>query len=112
MTMKPQYKNYETVVCSFARFATYVCLLCWQACVDLEKGEPPSQSAVRETVLTVILIMLKVGVVALVTGLICYYMGWMFAFQLCLVALVAYLAAGGGYRWFYVAFKTLPRDTK
>ncbi|BES89299.1 fatty acid transport protein [Nesidiocoris tenuis] len=29
-----------------------------------------------------------------------------------LVALVAYLAAGGGYRWFYVAIRTSPRDIK
>ncbi|XP_073987988.1 long-chain fatty acid transport protein 4-like isoform X3 [Rhodnius prolixus] len=37
-------------------------------------------------------------------------MGLTFVVQLAIVALVAFLAAGGGYRWFYVAFKTLPRD--
>ncbi|KAJ9588452.1 hypothetical protein L9F63_018185, partial [Diploptera punctata] len=31
---------------------------------------------------------------------------------LLLVAIVAYLAAGGRYKWFYVVFKTAPRDLK
>lgn len=43
-------------------------------------------------------------------GLVWYFMGWMFVIQLILVAVVAYLAAGGGYRWLYVFFRTLPRD--
>lgn len=38
-----------------------------------------------------------------------YFLGWICVVQLILVAIVAYLAAGN-YKWFYVAFKTAPRD--
>jgi hypothetical protein len=54
----------------------------------------------------------KVGVVVSFSALVWYFMGWMVLVQLILVAIVAYLAAGGGYRWFYVALRTLPRDLK
>ncbi|RZF40359.1 hypothetical protein LSTR_LSTR008789 [Laodelphax striatellus] len=43
-------------------------------------------------------------------GTVWYFMGWMFVIQLILVALVAYLAAGRGYKWLYVALRTAPRD--
>ncbi|KAL1123802.1 hypothetical protein AAG570_001573 [Ranatra chinensis] len=45
-------------------------------------------------------------------ALVWHFMGLVFVIQLILVALVAYLAAGGGYRWFYVALVTVPRDLK
>jgi membrane protein implicated in regulation of membrane protease activity len=53
----------------------------------------------------------KLGVLAAASALVWYFMGWVVLIQLILVAIVAYLAAGGGYRWFYVALRTLPRDT-
>jgi membrane protein implicated in regulation of membrane protease activity len=54
----------------------------------------------------------KLGIVAACSGLVWYFMGWMVLIQLILVAIVAYLAAGGGYRWFYIAIRTAPRDVK
>jgi hypothetical protein len=54
----------------------------------------------------------KVGVVVASSALVWHFLGWMVLVQLILVAIVAYLAAGGGYRWFYVALRTLPRDLK
>lgn len=54
----------------------------------------------------------KLGVVVASSALVWYFLGWMVLIQLILVAIVAYLAAGGGYRWFYVAIRTLPRDLK
>jgi hypothetical protein len=54
----------------------------------------------------------KVAVAVAFAALVWYFMGWMVLIQLILVAVVAYLAAGGGYRWFYVALRTLPRDLK
>jgi hypothetical protein len=50
------------------------------------------------------------GVLVASSALVWYFMGWMVLIQLILVAIVAYLAAGGGYRRFYVALRTLPRD--
>lgn len=44
-----------------------------------------------------------------VGAVVWYFLGWICVVQLVLVAIVAYLAAGK-YRWFYVAFKTAPRD--
>jgi hypothetical protein len=53
----------------------------------------------------------KLGALVASSALVWYFMGWLVLLQLILVAIVAYLAAGGGYRWFYVALRTLPRDT-
>ena len=52
----------------------------------------------------------KLGALVASSALVWYFMGWLVLLQLILVAIVAYLAAGGGYRWFYVALRTLPRD--
>jgi solute carrier family 27 fatty acid transporter 1/4 len=52
----------------------------------------------------------KLCVVAACSALVWHFMGWMFLIQLIIVAIVAYLAAGGGFRWFYVALRTAPRD--
>ncbi|XP_076237411.1 fatty acid transport protein 1 [Calliopsis andreniformis] len=43
-------------------------------------------------------------------ALLAIYAGPIFFAQLLVVVLVAYLVSGGRFRWFYVAFKTLPRD--
>lgn len=58
------------------------------------------------TVKVIVLLVILVTVV----GLIWYFMGWIFVIQLILVAIVAYFAAGGGYKWLYIVYKTLPRD--
>nr|CAD7435498.1 unnamed protein product [Timema monikensis] len=78
-----------------AELATMVC----------DTRTPVRRSVVRATVLAA-----KVTLVMLCAGLVWFFMGWLFLIQLMLVALVAYLAAGRGFRWFYVAFRTLPRD--
>ncbi|XP_076298622.1 fatty acid transport protein 1 isoform X2 [Lasioglossum baleicum] len=44
--------------------------------------------------------------------LLAIYAGPISIVQLLVVVLVAYLVSGGRFRWFYVAFKTLPRDAK
>lgn len=63
----------------------------------------------RLFVLTVKVFVILVILVVIV-GLIWYFMGWIFVIQLILVAIVAYFAAGGGYKWLYIVYKTLPRD--
>lgn len=53
-------------------------------------------------------------VLAILVGLgavVWYFLGWVSLVQLILVAVVAYIAAGK-YKWFYVAFKTAPRDLR
>ncbi|KAJ8921036.1 hypothetical protein NQ315_015832, partial [Exocentrus adspersus] len=53
-------------------------------------------------------------VAAVLVGLgavVWYFLGWVSLVQLVLVAVVAYIAAGN-YRWFYVVFKTAPRDLR
>ncbi|XP_012262719.1 long-chain fatty acid transport protein 4-like [Athalia rosae] len=56
------------------------------------------------------LAMFAISVLAALSAAVWIFMGPMFLLQLVLVAVVAYLASGGRLRWFYVAFKTLPRD--
>lgn len=69
-----------------------------------------SLAFVKRLCLALLRIIVVVLIVAGVVGVTTYYMGLTFVVQLAIVALVAFLAAGGGYKWFYVAFKTLPRD--
>ncbi|XP_022191701.1 long-chain fatty acid transport protein 4 [Nilaparvata lugens] len=59
-----------------------------------------------------VIVVTSIGVILLggFFGTVWYFMGWMFVIQLILVALVAYLAAGRGYKWLYVALRTAPRD--
>ncbi|XP_024939555.1 long-chain fatty acid transport protein 4 isoform X2 [Cephus cinctus] len=56
--------------------------------------------------------MLLVAVLAAVSALVWIYMGPIFLLQLVLVAIVAYFASGGRFRWFYVVVKTAPRDVR
>ncbi|XP_011494913.1 PREDICTED: long-chain fatty acid transport protein 4 isoform X2 [Ceratosolen solmsi marchali] len=76
-----------------------------------------SSSIRRWTVVTRLLrclllaMFLLAGLLAALTAL-WLYMGSLFIVQLCLVAIVAYFVAGGRLRWFYIAFKTAPRDIK
>lgn len=39
-----------------------------------------------------------------------YFFGTMYAVELIIIAVIAFFAAGGGYRWFRIFYKTLPRD--
>ncbi|KAJ4449474.1 hypothetical protein ANN_00873 [Periplaneta americana] len=73
-------------------------------------GTTTRNPAVRRLLWSVLVMLSKLAVVAACAAAVWYFMGWIFVIQLVLVAVVAYLAAGGGYRWFYVAFKTAPRD--
>lgn len=85
---------------------------------DVERGAQPSAAgqtshvspSVRRVIHRTALMSAKLGVLAAFSALVWYFMGWMVLVQLILVAIVAYLAAGGGYRWFYVALRTMPRD--
>lgn len=86
---------------------------------DVERGAQPSAAghtsfpgspSVRRVIYRTALMSAKLAVLAACSALVWYFMGWMVLIQLILVAIVAYLAAGGGYRWFYVALRTLPRD--
>lgn len=47
------------------------------------------------------------GALAVVTG---YFFGWIGVTQLALLAIIAYIATGRRWRWFYVAAKTSKRD--
>ncbi|RLU17248.1 hypothetical protein DMN91_011317 [Ooceraea biroi] len=58
------------------------------------------------------LMMLLLAAVAGVLALIVIYMGPIYLVQLLVVVSVAYFVAGGRMKWFYVAFRTLPRDCK
>ncbi|XP_075213342.1 long-chain fatty acid transport protein 4-like [Lycorma delicatula] len=69
-----------------------------------------SVSFLRRLLSVIARTLLCLSAVGAFVGLVWYFMGWMFVIQLILVALVAYLAAGGGYRWLYVFFRTVPRD--
>ncbi|XP_069674178.1 long-chain fatty acid transport protein 4-like isoform X1 [Periplaneta americana] len=75
-------------------------------------GTTTRNPAVRRLLWSALVMLSKLAVVAACAAAVWYFMGWIFVIQLVLVAVVAYLAAGGGYRWFYVAFKTAPRDLK
>lgn len=50
-------------------------------------------------------------VLAAISAVVCYFLGWQSLIQLILVAIVAYVAAGK-WKWFYVAILTAPRDIK
>lgn len=59
-----------------------------------------------------IYIMLLLAAAAGAVAAIAIYMGPIYLVQLLIVVSVAYFVAGGRLRWFYVAFRTLPRDAK
>lgn len=51
-----------------------------------------------------------IAVLVAVGAALVLLLGWPSLVQLILVAIVAYLAASGAWRWFYVAAVTSPRD--
>lgn len=56
------------------------------------------------------LIMFVISSLVACLALLSIYAGPIFLVQLLVVILVAYLVAGGRFRWFYIALKTAPRD--
>ncbi|XP_014489435.1 PREDICTED: long-chain fatty acid transport protein 4 isoform X3 [Dinoponera quadriceps] len=58
------------------------------------------------------LIMLSLAALAGALATLVIYMGPIYLVQLLVVVSVAYFVAGGRLRWFYIAFRTLPRDFK
>ncbi|XP_047361366.1 long-chain fatty acid transport protein 4 isoform X1 [Vespa velutina] len=58
------------------------------------------------------LVMLLITFIAVSLAFLTFYIGHMFLLQLFVVVIVAYFVAGGRLRWFYIAFRTLPRDVK
>lgn len=58
------------------------------------------------------LVMLLLAALTGALAVLVIYMGPIYLVQLLVVISVAYFVAGGRLRWFYVAFKTLPRDIK
>ncbi|XP_023713297.2 long-chain fatty acid transport protein 4 isoform X1 [Cryptotermes secundus] len=74
--------------------------------------QSPRNPAVRRALYRGALMLAKLSAVFAYSALVWYFMGFMVLIQLILVAIVAYLAAGGSYQWFYVALRTLPRDLK
>lgn len=53
---------------------------------------------------------LIVIVVLLTIFCVWYFLGTMFAVELLIVAIIAFFAAGGGYQWLRIFYKTIPRD--
>jgi solute carrier family 27 fatty acid transporter 1/4 len=51
------------------------------------------------------------AILAALSAVVWFFLGWKSLVQLILVAIVAYVAAGK-WRWFYVALMTAPRDIK
>lgn len=58
------------------------------------------------------LVMLLITFIAASLAFLTLYVGHMFLLQLFVVVIVAYFVAGGRLRWFYIVFRTLPRDVK
>ncbi|XP_044596472.1 long-chain fatty acid transport protein 4-like isoform X3 [Cotesia glomerata] len=54
--------------------------------------------------------MIALGLLGGLVALVWIFMGPIFVLQLVLVVIVAYFVSGGRLRWFYIAFKTAPRD--
>ncbi|XP_053989460.1 long-chain fatty acid transport protein 4-like [Hylaeus volcanicus] len=76
-----------------------------------ETSEPSRWKAVGRLLRRLALVMTLLACTIAVLALIAMYGGLVSLVQLLVVVLVAYLVSGGRFRWFYVAFKTLPRDT-
>ncbi|XP_076636944.1 fatty acid transport protein 1 [Colletes latitarsis] len=77
---------------------------------ETETGEPSRWKAVGRLLRRLALIMMLLASLVACLALIAIYAGSIFLVQLLVVVLVAYLVSGGRFRWFYVAFRTLPRD--
>lgn len=68
-------------------------------------GKPKCHSLLDVLKLVVVVIL---AVTVLFT--VWYFLGWMVLIELIVIAVVAFLAAGGGYRWLKICIKTIPRD--
>lgn len=69
------------------------------------------RSSVRKLLRRVAAMTAGLAILAAFGAVVCYFLDWIFLVELILVAIVAYLAAGN-WRWFYVVFKTAPRDLR
>lgn len=58
----------------------------------------------------ILIMFLLFGIIGAFAGVVWYFLGWMSLVQLILVAIVAFIASGRRYRWFYVAACTAKRD--
>lgn len=70
----------------------------------------PFYSTTRVLVKNLLVVMLISSILVALVGLSWLYMGPAIAGLLVAVAGITYLLSSGLYRWFYVAYKTLPRD--
>ncbi|XP_076161043.1 fatty acid transport protein 1 isoform X2 [Ptiloglossa arizonensis] len=75
-----------------------------------ETSEPSRWKAVGRLLRRLALIMILLASLVACLALIAMYAGPISLVQLLVVVLVAYLVSGGRFRWFYVVYKTLPRD--
>ncbi|XP_071856294.1 fatty acid transport protein 1 [Bombus fervidus] len=75
-----------------------------------ERSAASRWKAVGRLLRRLALIMFVISSLAACLALLAIYTGPIFLVQLLVVVLVAYLVAGGRFRWFYVALKTAPRD--
>ena len=75
-----------------------------------ERSTASQWKAVCRLLCRLTLIMFLISSLTACLSLLAIYIGPIFFVQLLVVVLVAYLVAGGRFRWFYVALKTAPRD--
>ncbi|XP_044596471.1 long-chain fatty acid transport protein 4-like isoform X2 [Cotesia glomerata] len=79
--------------------------------VPTTAGSSPSTCrAIARTFQRIVLAMIALGLLGGLVALVWIFMGPIFVLQLVLVVIVAYFVSGGRLRWFYIAFKTAPRD--
>ncbi|KAG8042672.1 hypothetical protein G9C98_005307 [Cotesia typhae] len=79
--------------------------------VPTTAGSSPSTCrAIARTFQRIVLAMIALGLLGGLVALVWIFMGPIFVLQLVLVVIIAYFVSGGRLRWFYVAFKTAPRD--
>lgn len=79
--------------------------------VPTTAGSSPSTCrTIARTFQRIVLAMIAVGLLGGLVALVWIFMGPIFVLQLVLVVIVAYFVSGGRLRWFYIAFKTAPRD--
>lgn len=118
-------------VCYVCIYILLTCFHCLQVC-DVERGldnqegsgckksnssEKNSRSSgERElnhkchSLLEVLKLVVVVILIVTVLFTVWYFLGWMVLIELLVIAVVAFLAAGGGYRWLKIFIKTIPRD--
>ncbi len=81
------------------------------SCASNSVSRRPKFLRLKRTLNVALKVIFTVSVVALICGCVWYMMGFIFLVQLILVALVAYFFAGGGYKFLYIVYKTIWRDT-